>query len=157
MKTESCQGDNLVATGQTVVCHNNKLRCHQWWHSLHHDNSRFQVFAPHYIFFNPTAYFIMMSILLRLILASSIDSAQTVAGVTFKVPTVDEATTVKINSSSADVMPKSTPQWLKWFVRNEDLTMITLYVTVLLARSFALWPQTQVRNFLRSFYLIHRV
>ena len=120
-----------------------------WGQSWHHD-SQFSMNVLHYTISTQTAYFTMTSILLRLILMNFINLTQTVAGTVPNRSTVEETTTIKNNSSSADVMPKYIPKWLKWFIRRDNLTTIDLYadhnLTVLPARSFALWPETQVRK-----------
>ena len=43
LKTKSCHNANFVATGGTVGCHIDNLRCHQWRQSWHYDNSWFSV------------------------------------------------------------------------------------------------------------------
>ena len=39
----SCHDDNFVLTGRTAGCHNDNLRCHQWWQNWHHCISWFSV------------------------------------------------------------------------------------------------------------------
>ena len=43
LETESYHDANFVITGSTGGCHNDNLRCHQWWQSWHYDNSQFSV------------------------------------------------------------------------------------------------------------------
>ena len=42
-KIEGRSDANFVVTGSTRGCHNNIARCHQWWHSWHHDSFLFWV------------------------------------------------------------------------------------------------------------------
>ena len=43
LKTVNCHDANFVITGGIVGCRYDNLRCHQWWQSWHHDESRFSV------------------------------------------------------------------------------------------------------------------
>ena len=92
----------------------------------------------------------MTSILLQLIFVISIDLPQPADEMASSISTTEESTTARINTSSAGVKSKYIPEWLKWFVRSGNLTTIHLLedhnLTVLPARSFALWPETQVRK-----------
>ena len=146
MWSKGCHDTHFVVSGCTVGCHNENL--HQWRQNLH------LVIAPHYTTFKPTSYFAMTSILLRLIVMSLNNSTENVAGMASNISTSDEATTIRISPSSADMMPKC-PEWLQWFKRSGDLTRITMLsdhnLTVLPPRSFALWPETQVRKDLSKF------
>ena len=93
----------------------------------------------------------MTSILLRLILMSSINSTQIEAGIASNISTTEEATTTRISTLSAGESSNHVPEWLKGFVRRDNLTSAYLFhnhnLTVLPARSFALWPETQVRKY----------
>ena len=42
LKTESSQDANFVITVGTGDCHHNHLRCQEWWHIWHHDDSCIQ-------------------------------------------------------------------------------------------------------------------
>ena len=92
----------------------------------------------------------MTPILLQLIFVILIDLPQPAAEMASSISTKEESTTVEIDTSYAGVMSKYIPVWLKWFVRSDDLTTTNLLedhnLTVLPARSFALWPETQVRK-----------
>ena len=118
----------------------------KWGQRWHHDS--FLMNVLHNNIFIPTAYFIMTSILMRLILIGCINLTPTNAEIGSNISTTEEATTITNRSSSADMTSKYVPKWLKWFVRSDNMTTITLRddhnMTVLPARSFALWPETQV-------------
>ena len=120
----------------------------KWGQSWHHDS--FLMNVLHNNIFIPTAHFIMTSILMRLILIGCINLTPTKAEIGSNISTTEVATTITNRSSSADMTSKYVPKWLKWFVRSDNMTTITLRddhnMTVLPARSFALWPETQVRK-----------
>ena len=140
---KGCHDTYFVVSGGTVGCHNKKL--HQWRQSL------YSFIVPLYTTFNPTTYFTMTSILLRLMLVSFINSTQNVTGMASNISTSDEAKAIKISPSSADMIPKFVPEWLKWFKKGGDLTRIIKFADHNLTVLPALWPETLVRKDLSKF------
>ena len=101
--------------------------------------------------FRPTTYFTMTSILLQLILMRSINLTQIEAGAMSNISTTEEATSTRISTWYTSKSSNHFPEWLKGFVRRDNLTSAYLFdnhnLRALPARSFALWPETQVRKY----------
>ena len=109
------------------------------------------MYVLHNTTFRPTTYFTTTSILLQLILMSSINLTQIEAGNAPKISTTEEATPTRISTWYASKMSNHVPEWLKGFVRRDNLISAYWFDNHNLrawpARSFAMWPETQVRKY----------
>ena len=47
LKAKYCQLGSIVVTGGTVICHNDNLKCHQWWQCCQVDNILLSVKISH--------------------------------------------------------------------------------------------------------------
>ena len=45
LNEENCRDANFVITGGNGGCHDDNLKCHQWWQRSHHDNPHFVNFV----------------------------------------------------------------------------------------------------------------